>query len=86
MFTLKNFELKIQLLLKLSIILDKLFFSIFSSTLMDMCLEESLTEKCPKKVLVRAIQKMQKIHESENHRLLGSSTAVTLALDKEQKR
>ena len=63
-----------------------LTFSIFSSTLMDMCLEESLTEIDPKKVLVRAIKKMQKIHEDENHRLLGSSTAVTLTLDKEEKR
>ena len=49
-------------------------------------MEESQTETNPKSALGAALEKMKVIHNAENYRLLGSSTAVCLTLDKENER
>ena len=49
------------------------------------CLEVSLNQTDPKSTLITAIDKMTKIHKDENYGLLGSSTAVCLTIDKENK-
>merc|ERR1712130_25042 len=44
--------------------------SIFSTSLMEQCMN------------ISAVSEMQKIHKSQNYRLLGSSTAVCISIDK----
>jgi|ERR1712130_121938 len=56
--------------------------SIFSTSLMEQCMNISATNPDPKKTLINAVSEMQKIHKSQNYRLLGSSTAVCISIDK----